>query len=205
MAERIWEKAYNAVFGASAAPTKPAAPVDSVEPVNKQEHERWDTGKESVKANARIGGKDHYVTTGVDGRNEGGNQASLTVDRDFGARNPVGDNIIATRDTIGVHHSVETHTGPAWDEKVSTKGSFIGRIESKPIADATRGALRRAMKDGFTVQEVKQLEGLQEAITKAAVNDHKFSAKETTDIVNLAKNIAPEVKAGKGQGGRGGN
>lgn len=63
------------------------------------------------------------------------------------------------------------------------------------------------MKDGFTLQEVKQLEGLQEAITTAATNDkaHTFSAQETTDIVNLAKNIAPEVKAGKGQGGRGGN
>lgn len=204
MAETIWEKAYNAVFG---APAKPAAPVDSVEPVSKQEHERWDTGKESVKADARIGGKDHYVRAEVNGRNEGINQAMLGVDRDFAARNPVDNTIIATNDSIAVFHSVKTHTGPASDEKVSTKGSFDLSIDSKPIADAMRGALRRAMKDGFTLQEVKQLEGLQAAITTAATNDkaHTFSAQETTDIVNLAKNIAPEVKAGKGQGGRGGN
>lgn len=128
MAETFWEKAYNkaynAVFG---------APVDSVEPVNKQEHERWDTGKESVRADARIGGKNHYVTADVNGRNEGYNQASLYVNRDFDARNEVNDYIIATNDSIGIVRKVETHTGPAWDEKVSTKGSFDLDITSSQL------------------------------------------------------------------------
>jgi hypothetical protein len=69
-------------------------------------------------------------------------------------------------------------------------------IESKPVHDSVQGAILRSMWDGkVSPDEATKLEQLRSMVTNYGLNDQKFDAKETQEIVNLAKTIAPTAEA----------
>lgn len=157
--------------------------LDSVQPIN------LPNGQKVMIARASINDKPNVLNA-----SSGPEISTIGVTRNLGL-SPT-ELIIVIGDNVTINEGVfikNQKTG-----EISVKQVLNIDIDSKPIADEVRGALQRAMKGGFTLEEVKQLEGLQEAITKAASNDRKFSPQETTDIVNLANAIAPNTTNGRG-------